>query len=182
MTVTTTRPALALAAAGLSALALSACGAAASSGGAAAPSASASTTQGEQGGAGKGSAQSGDIAVSGAWIPEPARPDVGAAYLAIDNTGEQDDALIGAASTASETTQIHTSETTESGASTMKRVDEIPVPAGGTAELKPGGYHVMIMDISDALAAGDTVALTLEFDSGTEVRVDAPVLERGAGR
>ncbi|WP_131098611.1 copper chaperone PCu(A)C [Streptomonospora litoralis] len=177
---TTKRPALAFAAAGLTALALSGCGGTASSAGTDPSPAATATPDAAQ--AGKGSASSGDIAVSGAWVPVPARPDVGAAYLTVQNSGAEDDALVGAASTASQTTQIHTTEITESGASTMKQVEEVPLPAGGAAQLEPGGHHIMIMDIAEELAVGDTVTLTLSFDSGAEVRVPAPVLERGGGR
>nr|WP_255429785.1 copper chaperone PCu(A)C [Streptomonospora sp. PA3] len=175
---------LAAAAACLTAAALSACGAGGGSG-AAAPSPAASTARPAAGGDAqpdKGSAARGDIQISGAWMPEPARPDVGAAYLTIRNSGEEDDALVGAATTASQTAEIHTTKTADSGASVMSEVEEVPVPAGGTARLEPGGYHLMIMGISDTPAVGDTVTLTLEFAGGTEVEVDAPVLERAQGR
>lgn len=170
---------LILAGAGLAALALAGCGASGPADGAS-PSSAASTAGagGAAGDPGKGSASSGAIEVSGAWVPEPARPDVGAAYLSIDNTADSPDALVDVATTASEMAQIHMTETTGSGASTMREAEEIPVPAGGSAALEPGGYHIMIMDMSEKPAVGDTVTLTLEFDSGTEVEVDAPVLER----
>lgn len=43
----------------------------------------------------------------------------------------------------------------------MRAVPGIELPAGKTVELKPGGLHVMLMDLKQPLAAGDSVALTL---------------------
>ena len=42
--------------------------------------------------------------------------------------------------------------------------DGLPLPAGQTVELKPGGYHVMLMDLKQALPKGGTVPLTLRFE------------------
>lgn len=57
----------------------------------------------------------------------------------------------------------------------MKQVDSIAVPAGGTAELKPGGYHVMLMELADKLDEGSTVELTLKFKNAGEIKVSAEV-------
>ena len=43
----------------------------------------------------------------------------------------------------------------------MRAIPGIELPAGKTVELKPGGLHVMLMDLKQPLAAGDSVALTL---------------------
>lgn len=52
---------------------------------------------------------------------------------------------------------------------TMVEVDEIEVPAGETVMLKPGGYHIMLMELAEPLEAGSTIELTLEFhESGSQ--------------
>ncbi len=55
----------------------------------------------------------------------------------------------------------------------------LALPAGQVVELKPGGYHVMLMDLKQQLKAGDTVAVTLVFESADKkresVEVKAPV-------
>ncbi len=52
---------------------------------------------------------------------------------------------------------------------TMVEVDEIEVPAGETVMLKPGGYHIMLMELAEPLEAGTTIELTLEFhESGSQ--------------
>jgi periplasmic copper chaperone A len=62
--------------------------------------------------------------------------------------------------------------------------DGLPLPAGQPVELKPGGYHVMLMDLKRSLKAGDTVAVSLVFeapDRSREIRVLAvPVRALGA--
>ena len=45
----------------------------------------------------------------------------------------------------------------------MQPVVSIPVPAGGMAELKPGGYHIMLIDLVAPLTEGATIDLTLTF-------------------
>jgi len=51
----------------------------------------------------------------------------------------------------------------------------IEVPAGGQVELKPGGYHVMLIGLTRDLAVGDTFPVTLEFASGNTLAVEAEV-------
>ncbi|WP_285761720.1 copper chaperone PCu(A)C [Nocardiopsis ansamitocini] len=129
----------------------------------------------------KGAARSGDLRVEEAWIPEPAMPEMSVAYLTIANDSTEDDALVDASTSASPDTDLCSTVTTDSGASQMRVVEEIPVPAGGSTQLKSGGFHLMVNDIPDPVGVGDTVTLTLSFVSGTEVEVEAPVLERTAG-
>ncbi len=46
----------------------------------------------------------------------------------------------------------------------MRAAPVLPLPAGQTVELKPGGYHVMLMDLNGPVKAGDAVPLTLVFE------------------
>jgi len=69
---------------------------------------------------------------------------------------------------------------------TMRQIKGLDITPGKAAELKPSGYHVMLMDLKQQLKAGDTVPLTLTFeDSKTKTRfsqeVKAPVNALGAG-
>jgi hypothetical protein len=63
------------------------------------------------------------------------------------------------------------------GMMSMKQVDAVPVPAGETVELKPGGYHVMLIGLTKDLSAGDTLDVTLTFEPGGTVDVSAEVRE-----
>jgi periplasmic copper chaperone A len=59
----------------------------------------------------------------------------------------------------------------------MREVSSIPVPAGETVELRPGGLHVMLLDLTEGLAPGDEFPLTLEFEQAGEVTVTVEVRE-----
>jgi periplasmic copper chaperone A len=51
----------------------------------------------------------------------------------------------------------------DAGVMRMRAVDAIKLPAGQTVELKPGGYHLMLLDLKQPLALGDKVSVTLRF-------------------
>ena len=136
-----------------------------------------------------------DIETSGAWArTSPMVATAGAVYLDIRNTGSIDDALVDAAVddsvaaraelhetvTGSPSTQMGdgggmTSSTMGEGMMSMQEVDEIPIPAGGSVSLEPGGYHVMLLDLTEPLEEGTTVAVTLTFEQAGEVVVEAEV-------
>jgi copper(I)-binding protein len=100
-----------------------------------------------------------------------------AAYMVLENKGGAD-TLLSASGEVAEMIQVH--ETKEKdGMMTMEEAKAgIPVPANGTVELKPGGIHIMLMNLKQDLKVGDTFKLTLKFQSGKEVSVDVPVREQ----
>jgi copper(I)-binding protein len=113
--------------------------------------------------------------VSGAWVRPPMGADRPAAgYLTITG-GSEADALIAASSPISIDVQVH--ETTESADGMgMQEVERIDIAAGATVMLEPGGYHIMfMMPDPEALAVGGTVEITLTFEKGGEVVVQAEV-------
>jgi len=57
----------------------------------------------------------------------------------------------------------------------MRPVPKIAVPAGGKIEMKPGGYHVMLLGLKRDLKPGEKVAVTLKFERGGNVPVEAAV-------
>lgn len=67
----------------------------------------------------------------------------------------------------------------------MRQVPGLDLTAGRTLELKPGGYHVMLMDLKQPLKGGDSVPLTLVFEDGAKKRftqeIQAPVTALGGG-
>ncbi|WP_208026956.1 copper chaperone PCu(A)C [Rhabdothermincola sediminis] len=65
--------------------------------------------------------------------------------------------------------------TMSGGMMQMREVDAIEVPAGGTVELKPGGYHVMLLELAEPLTEGTMVPLTLRFEGFDPVVVEAEV-------
>ncbi len=71
--------------------------------------------------------------------------------------------LVAASSPVAGVTEIH-EMTMEGSTMKMRAVPAIELPAGKTVELKPGGYHVMLMDLKQPLKAGDSVPLSLVIE------------------
>jgi copper(I)-binding protein len=72
--------------------------------------------------------------------------------------------LVSASSPAAGVTEVH-EMAMEGNVMTMRALAKgLELPAGKAVELKPGGYHVMLMDLKQQLKAGDTVALTLVIE------------------
>jgi hypothetical protein len=95
-----------------------------------------------------------------------------------------DASLVGAASPVAGIVEVHEMKM-EGGMMKMNAVDRLPLPAGKTVELKPGGYHVMLMDLKQPLKEGETVPVTLTFEDKAgkkqTVEVKAPVRPLAAG-
>ena len=82
------------------------------------------------------------------------------------------------ATEAAEQTEIHVMEY-KNDRMTMRRVEGLQVPAGGEVALKPGGTHLMLMELRQPLRDGDEVELVLRFGDGTERRTQVPVRKKG---
>ena len=89
------------------------------------------------------------------------------AYLEI--TSKESASLVGAASPVAGTVEIHEMRM-EGDVMRMRAVQRLALPAGKKVELKPGGYHVMLIDLKRPLAAGEKVPLTLRVE-GTDKKV-----------
>jgi copper(I)-binding protein len=74
-----------------------------------------------------------------------------------------DAALVAAASPVAKIVEIHEMKM-EGGMMKMSAIDKLALPAGKAVELKPGSYHVMLMDLVQPLKEGETVPLKLTFE------------------
>ena len=99
---------------------------------------------------------------------------VSAAFMVVHNPTAAPRAVVAAASPAAATVELHT-HIDDGGVMRMRQVERIDVPAGGQAVLAPGGYHVMLIGLTAALAEGAPVSITLTLDDGTRLTIDAPV-------
>jgi periplasmic copper chaperone A len=104
----------------------------------------------------------------------------GAAFMLILNRGTEDDRLLAVASDAAQRVELHSNVDDDSGVMRMVELEDgIPVPAGGSAELKRGGDHVMFMGLTRPFLQGETLEVTLTFETAGEIAVEIPVdLER----
>lgn len=125
-------------------------------------------------------ATKGGVTVLHPWArATPGGAKVGAAYLEIKTDAKTADKLIAAKSPVSNRVEIHT-HIHEGDVMKMRKVDAIPVAAGKSHVLKPGGDHVMLMDLKAPLKEGDLVKLTLVFEKAGEIEVEATVEPIGA--
>jgi copper(I)-binding protein len=121
------------------------------------------------------------VAVSDPWVrgTVPGQTTTGA-FMQLKASA--DATLVGASSPVAQIVEIHQMKT-DGGMMKMSAIERLPVPAGKTVELAPGGYHVMLMGIAKPLKDGDTVPLTLTFEDKagkkTNVEVKAPVKALG---
>jgi copper(I)-binding protein len=97
-----------------------------------------------------------------------------AAYMLIQNNGDSADKLIGASSDAAQSVALHQTQV-KSDVAQMLPVDSLEIPARGSVELKPGGYHIMLENLKADLLPGQVITLNLKFASGTTLTVQVPV-------
>jgi periplasmic copper chaperone A len=98
----------------------------------------------------------------------------GAVYLTIVNSGSVSDDVIAASSDAAATIELHESYE-ESGMMMMRPITKLGVPAGGKLEMKPGGYHLMLINLKRELKAGQVIDLTLVLQKAGRIPVKAKV-------
>ncbi len=115
----------------------------------------------------------GNLTISGEWV-RPTTNEVSAAYLTVHNSGEAD-ALIKASTPLTSTVQLHEVITEGSSSKMQEKPGGFPVPADGMLELKPGSFHIMMMDLKAPIEIGQTVSLTLTFEKAGEVTIETPV-------
>jgi copper(I)-binding protein len=119
--------------------------------------------------------EGGMLAVTEAWSrPAPAGGN-GGVFFTIDNTTDAAERLLAAASEVAETVELHMSKTMGDTTS-MKMQEFVDVPAGKT-EFKPGGLHVMLINLSRDLKIGDTFEVTLTFEQAGKINIRVTVRE-----
>ena len=138
------------------------------------------------------------ITITDPWArTSPMVSGAGAAYMVIANGGSAADALTGGSSDIAEAVEVHETvvmgsaapvESTGMGGGMaspaaggmmgMQKIDRLEIPAGGSVELKPGGYHIMLIGLTRELKAGETIEVMLDFEKAGAVKVTMPVKEQ----
>jgi len=103
---------------------------------------------------------------------------VAGGFMKIENKGASVDQLLSASSPAAGEVQLH-EMAMEGNVMKMRQIKDVSVPAGGSVELKPGGLHLMFMNIKAPLTAGETVPVKLKFAKAGELEVKMPVNAMG---
>lgn len=118
------------------------------------------------------------LSVTDAW----ARPVIlenrpGAAYFIIQNNSSLDDKLIKATSELAARIELHKVENV-AGIMKMSQTVDIPVAANSKTEVRPGGYHLMLFGLTEKLAVGGALPLTLTFEHAGEVKITAHIMKK----
>jgi periplasmic copper chaperone A len=123
----------------------------------------------------------GSIHITDPWSrATPKGAAAGAAYMTVTNNGSAPDRVSCVSSEASAECQIH-SMTMEDGIMKMRPVQGgLEIKPGETVMLKPGGFHMMLLNLKHPLDAGQTLKATLKFDHAGTVDVDFPIAGIGA--
>jgi len=131
-------------------------------------------------GGGEEKASGPDIKVKDVWgRSSPMMAEAGAVYMVIQNAGGEADKLIAAETDVCQVVELHES-VMEGDVMQMRPVEggAIEVPAGGSVELKPGGLHVMLIQLKSPLEAGASAPLTLVFEKSGKIEVNVEIREQ----
>jgi copper(I)-binding protein len=108
------------------------------------------------------------VAVKDPWIRAtvPEQKSTGAFMQLTSPSGTR---LVEVRSTAAKVVEIH-EMAMDSNVMKMRAVTGVDLPAGKAVELKPGGYHVMLLDLKAQIKDGDSVPITLVFEGKDKKR------------
>ena len=102
------------------------------------------------------------VTVDGAWVRASVQGQKATgAFMRL--TASEATRLVGAASPAAGVTEVHEMKM-EGDVMKMRAVTGLDLPAGQAVELKPGGYHVMLLDLKGQVKDGEVVPVSLVFE------------------
>jgi copper(I)-binding protein len=123
----------------------------------------------------------GSLKIAHPWArATPKGAQIGGGYFAVTNTGSEPDRLVGGSSAVAKKFEIH-EMSMDNGVMKMRaQPNGIAIEPGKTVTFKPGGYHVMFVDLNQPLKQGERVSATLEFAKAGKVQVEFVVEGIGA--
>jgi len=105
---------------------------------------------------------------------------VAGGYMLIRNAGAAADRLLSASSPAAAKVELHV-HINDNGVMKMREVQGYDVPAKGSFELKPGGAHLMFIDIKRPFKDGEKLPVKLKFEKAGELNAEFQVGQPGSG-
>ena len=125
--------------------------------------------------------KAGSITIESPWSrATPGGAKVAGGYMKITNTGNEPDRLVGGSIPIADRMETHEMKE-EGGVMKMRHLPSgLEIKPGETVELKPGGYHLMFMDLRQGLKNGQTIKGILKFEKAGSVEVEYRVGAIGA--
>jgi periplasmic copper chaperone A len=115
------------------------------------------------------------LVISDTWVRPALASGTTAAYLNITNNSDNPITISGVTADFADMIQIHQT-VVENDMAQMQHTDNgLRIGAGETMRLEPGGYHIMLMNVQQALNEGETVTLSITFDTGETITVETPI-------
>jgi hypothetical protein len=121
-----------------------------------------------------GSTTGEDIEVHNPWARPTAQGENAAVYFQIHNHSQTADELVGASSNISDDVEIHESKMVND-VMQMNMVSSMPLGADEEVNFEPGGYHIMMVNISQELKVGDHIGVILHFKNHEDIVVDVHI-------
>ena len=118
---------------------------------------------------------SGELTIQDAWVRPARAGENGAAYFVITNGTTADDTLLSITSEIASATEVHMSMGDANGVMSMQMQESVTLTARDKVEFKPGGLHVMFVNLTRDLKVGDTITLVLNFENAGSLTIDVPV-------
>lgn len=123
----------------------------------------------------------GDLAITQPWArATPPAAATGAGYLTITNNGATDDRLLSITSPIAEISEVHEMTMTDDRMVMRPLEDGLTIPAGETVVLRPGGFHLMFVQLVDGFVEGTEVTVTLTFETAGAVEINLLVYPIGS--
>lgn len=114
----------------------------------------------------------GGLAVTAPWTrATPGGAKIGGGYLKITNNGRTPDRFVGATSDASDHVELHEMSMTAGVMKMRPLPNGLEIKPGETVELKPGGNHLMFVDLKRPLKQGESFKATLQFEKAGSLEV-----------
>ncbi|SIT69332.1 copper chaperone PCu(A)C [Microbacterium sp. RU33B] len=115
------------------------------------------------------------VSISDGWV-KSADEGMSAAFGELTNDSDRDITVVSATTEASSMLELHETVENDSGEMVMRQIDGgFVIPAGGSLALEPGGNHIMLMDLTAPLKAGEEVTFVLTFSDESTYEFTAPV-------
>jgi periplasmic copper chaperone A len=124
--------------------------------------------------------EKGDLQVRHPWSrATPPGATVAVGYMEIRNRGAQPDRLLSVSTPVAKRVEMHVT-LREGEVMKMRQVESFEIPARERFALRPGGSHLMLVDIAQQLEKGARFTMTLRFERAGELEIELEVQERGS--
>ena len=113
------------------------------------------------------------LQITDAWARPGQAGATSAVYFVINNGGDED-TLLSASTSSAERAELHMSRM-EGDTMMMQPQENVPLPEKSTVEFKPGGLHIMLVNLRKNITAGENLIISLNFEKAGTIQIEAPV-------